>query len=327
MDFSAADGKDFFDTKCSACVSIVMELERNLELEQPRVNIDLRNTLRASNDQSKKVIPYEVSELRIIETVEELCPAMDQYGITKEENGDVTFQRYNAKGAGTVKIQGSMTLGSDEFEQNRRFLKSYCDSTVEEYADEFEEAIRMAGLAKLAHKQQELKLAQLKRNGQDVKDPLFDELDDLSKAYLTLGLDPIASPAEVKRAYRTLSRQLHPDKVQGEDEEKLAKFHETARAYEIITGEKLAPYGDLYRKVCIEIVGICDSDEDIEKVQRYFPSYRDSKLKGMMETEQDREERIGNRKKNLSKKRKDRKKKEEEDRKAKMESATKKNEL
>jgi len=85
LDFSAADGKDFFDTKCSACVSIVMELERNLELEQPRVNIDLRNTLRASNDQSKKVIPYEVSELRIIETIEELCPAMDQYGITKEE--------------------------------------------------------------------------------------------------------------------------------------------------------------------------------------------------------------------------------------------------
>ena len=47
-----------------------------------------------------------------------------------------------------------MTLGNDEFMQNRRFLESYCDATVEEFADEFEEAIRMAGLAKLAHKQQ-----------------------------------------------------------------------------------------------------------------------------------------------------------------------------
>ena len=60
-DYSKADGKDFFDAKCSACTSIVMELERNLELEQPKVNIDLRNTLRASGDQGKKVIPYEVS--------------------------------------------------------------------------------------------------------------------------------------------------------------------------------------------------------------------------------------------------------------------------
>jgi len=108
MDFSKADGKDFFDAKCSACVSIVMELERNLELEQPRMNVDLRNTLMASNDQNNKIIPYEVSELRIIETIEELCPAMNQYGITKMEDGFVSFQRYNAKGAGTVKIQGSM---------------------------------------------------------------------------------------------------------------------------------------------------------------------------------------------------------------------------
>ena len=34
--FERAEGKDFFDAKCSACVSIVAELERNLELEPPR---------------------------------------------------------------------------------------------------------------------------------------------------------------------------------------------------------------------------------------------------------------------------------------------------
>jgi curved DNA-binding protein CbpA len=42
----------------------------------------------------------------------------------------------------------------------------------------------------------------------------------VTRAYLRLGLDPIASPLEVRRSYRSLSRTLHPDKV-GEDEEKL----------------------------------------------------------------------------------------------------------
>ena len=42
----------------------------------------------------------------------------------------------------------------------------------------------------------------------------------MTRAYLRLGLDPIASPLEVRRSYRSLSRTLHPDKV-GEDEEKL----------------------------------------------------------------------------------------------------------
>lgn len=185
-------------------------------------------------------------------------------------------------------------LGSDDFEQNRRFLQSYCDSITEEYADEFEEAIRSAGLAKLAHKQQSLKVAALKRAGKSTKDPLFDELDETTQAYFTLGLDPIATPAEVKRAYRKLSKELHPDKVHGEDEDKLQKFHETARAFEIITGEKLAPYGDLYRNICVDIVGKCDNEEDIEAVRFYFPSYRDSKLRGMKETETEREERLGN---------------------------------
>ena len=124
-----------------------------------------------------------------------------------------------------------------------------------------------------------------------MSDPLFDELDEMTKAYFTLGLDPIASTSEVKRAYRKLSKELHPDKVDGEDEAKLAKFHETAKAYEVITGEKLAPYGDLYRNICVDIVGICKDEEEIETIRDYFPSYRDSKLRGMKETDDERESR------------------------------------
>ena len=32
-------------SRCSACCSIVAELERNLEIEKPRMNVDLRRTL------------------------------------------------------------------------------------------------------------------------------------------------------------------------------------------------------------------------------------------------------------------------------------------
>ncbi len=292
LDFSRAEGKDFFDAKCSACVSIVAELERNLELERPRQNVDLRNTLAApSSQKGKKVIAYEVSELRGIEVLEELCPGMDQYGIVKEENGDISFQRYNAKGAGTVKIMGSMTLGNSQFQEDRKRLQSYCDGIVEEHEDTLLEAIRAAGLAKLARKQEELKIAKAIREGRKVEDD--NEIDDVTRAYFKLGLDPIASPQEVRKSYRTLSKQLHPDKV-GEDEVALREFHDVSKAYELITGEKLTPYGDLYRQVCIEIVEICSTEEEIENVRQYFPSYKGSKIRGMTETEDDIQTRLGN---------------------------------
>ena len=63
--------------KCSACCSIVAELERNLETEKPRMNVDLRNTL--SGGKQGKVVDYAVSELRTLEVLEAVCPAMTHY--------------------------------------------------------------------------------------------------------------------------------------------------------------------------------------------------------------------------------------------------------
>ncbi|GMI44927.1 hypothetical protein TrCOL_g2719 [Triparma columacea] len=294
LDFKRADGKDFWDARCSACVSVIAELERNLELEQPRQNVDLRNTLQAppqGGEKKKKVIAYEVSELRGIEVMEDLCVGMDQYGITKEEDGSVTFQRYNAKGAGTVKIMGSMTIGSDQFHEDRKMLRSYCDNLVEEHEDDLLEAIRAAGLAKLARKQEELKIAKAIREGRKPEED--EEIDEVTRAYLRLGLDPIASPLEVRRSYRSLSRTLHPDKV-GEDEEKLKEFHEVSKAYETITGEAMTPYGDLYRQVCVEIVDECEHEEEMEDIRRFFPKYKGSKIKGMIETWHEEQGRMGN---------------------------------
>ena len=54
----ASPGEAFDEIKCSACCSIVAELERNLETEKPRMNVDLRRTL-AGQDKGK-VVDYLV---------------------------------------------------------------------------------------------------------------------------------------------------------------------------------------------------------------------------------------------------------------------------
>ena len=65
-------------SRCSACCSIVAELERNLETEKPRMNVDLRRTL-AGKD-AGKVVDWSTSELRTLELLEGICPAMEHYG-------------------------------------------------------------------------------------------------------------------------------------------------------------------------------------------------------------------------------------------------------
>ena len=62
--------------------------------------------------------------------------------------------------------------------------------------------------------------------------------DDLESAYKVLGVSPNATDDEVKRAYRRLALEHHPDKVAalGEDVRKAAekKFQEINAAKELI---------------------------------------------------------------------------------------------
>ena len=52
--------------------------------------------------------------------------------------------------------------------------------------------------------------------------------------YKILGVSKSSSPAQIKRAYRKLAVELHPDK-NGGDEEATAKFAEVNNAYEVLS--------------------------------------------------------------------------------------------
>jgi DnaJ like chaperone protein len=68
----------------------------------------------------------------------------------------------------------------------------------------------------------------------------------LASAYATLGVGPKASDAEIKKAYRRLMSQHHPDKLmaKGLPEEAMRmasqKTQEIRRAYETITEARAA---------------------------------------------------------------------------------------
>ena len=60
--------------------------------------------------------------------------------------------------------------------------------------------------------------------------------------YQVIGVSPDASEAEIKKAFRRLARELHPD-VNRHDPEAEEKFKEAAEAYEILSdSERRATY-------------------------------------------------------------------------------------
>lgn len=70
------------------------------------------------------------------------------------------------------------------------------------------------------------------------------DFDPSKNYYSALGLDENASNDEIKKAFRKLAMQHHPDKKGGNKE----KFQEINEAYGVIGDEKKRAQYDAYRK-------------------------------------------------------------------------------
>ncbi len=71
--------------------------------------------------------------------------------------------------------------------------------------------------------------------------------------YATLGLEATATPEEIKKAYRTLSRKYHPDTAAGDDANQAATFIAITKAYQALSNRQPpepqeAPQKDWRRK-------------------------------------------------------------------------------
>ena len=60
--------------------------------------------------------------------------------------------------------------------------------------------------------------------------------------YEVLGVDKNATPEELKKAYRKLALQYHPDRNPG-DKEAEEKFKEAAEAYDVLSNPDKQEYG------------------------------------------------------------------------------------
>nr|QNJ44841.1 HSP40-5 [Agasicles hygrophila] len=79
--------------------------------------------------------------------------------------------------------------------------------------------------------------------------------------YRILGVSKSASLHEVKKAYRKLAKELHPDKNQG-DPEAAQKFQDLGAAYEVLSDEEKRKKYDRCGEDCLQKDGMMDGGMD-----------------------------------------------------------------
>ncbi|KAI9073702.1 hypothetical protein K1719_044366 [Acacia pycnantha] len=121
------------EDKCLACKAVAEELERGLSNERPRNHLDMRHRLDSKGQRVGKVIDYRVSELRVVELLDELCEKMQEYTLKKIDSNKYEWFKVNSWDNITNK-QEARAYSKD--------ISSYCGRLLEQTEDELAELIK-----------------------------------------------------------------------------------------------------------------------------------------------------------------------------------------
>lgn len=131
-------------TKCETCKYVALELEQRFE-ETGKTNEILQTS--SSIMIKGKTKPYRISELRLIETLEDVCERILKYNMHKEHENSKRFAKGQSQ---TMKVLHDLVDKGVKVELGIPYelwdspsvevttMKQYCESIVEEYENEIE---------------------------------------------------------------------------------------------------------------------------------------------------------------------------------------------
>ena len=129
------------EAKCSACAAVAGRLQTALEAEKPRNHVDLRGRLDSKGVRYGKLIPYDVSEQRFTELMEDVCGgSLGQYQLKRvklrdgPEDGDGIKVTQRWENIGRVSKNPQAKTMRDE-------LNDYCHRIVEKQEEVLQKAL------------------------------------------------------------------------------------------------------------------------------------------------------------------------------------------
>jgi hypothetical protein len=119
-----------WDQSCSStdcCVVLQNVLRNRLQKEGVRNTIDSRSRLDKDGKRYGKMVKFEVSELRAIELLDDLCQEMKHYHLTEDETSWV-WQKNKQETAAS--------------KHHQRYLMNVCSDIIGQWEDDLSRAIR-----------------------------------------------------------------------------------------------------------------------------------------------------------------------------------------
>ncbi|MED6119244.1 hypothetical protein PIB30_009890 [Stylosanthes scabra] len=121
---------DAINDKCAACRAVAGELEFGIAKEKPRNHLDMRHRLDSKGQRQGKLIDYRVSELRVVELLDDLCEKMQDYTLKEDTN-----EWYKV-------VSWELLSNKQEAKAYAKEISTYCGRLLEETEDEFAELIK-----------------------------------------------------------------------------------------------------------------------------------------------------------------------------------------